>query len=482
MPRRYTGVGYLTGRRLSFDSDHPRRVVVDDDSRDMYSRKEVHHPMSNISDIHAREVLDSRGNPTVEAEVTLADGTTRLAIVPSGASTGEHEAVELRDDDNNRFIGKGVLKAVENVNGEIAEALANFDAADQRALDQRMIELDGTQNKARLGANAILAVSMAAARAAAAAYHLPLYRYLGGAEANLLPCPMMNILNGGAHADNNVDFQEFMVMPVGAKSFSDALRWGVEVFHTLKGVLKKRGYNTAVGDEGGFAPSVKSNVEAIEVVLEAIQQAGYKPGEEIAIALDPAASEMYQDGKYVFKKSDKSAKSSDDMVRFWTKWARDYPIVSLEDGLAEDDWEGWENLTREIGGKIQLVGDDLFVTNMERLKEGIEREVANSIRIKVNQIGTVSETLDAIDLARRNGYTSVISHRSGETEDTFIADLAVATGAGQIKTGSASRTDRIAKYNQLLRIEERLGGSARFLGLAALNYAGLTARAQQEGR
>jgi enolase len=438
--------------------------------------------MSNISDIHAREVLDSRGNPTVEAEVTLADGTKRLAIVPSGASTGEHEAVELRDDDNNRFIGKGVLKAVKNVNGEIAEALANFDAADQRALDQRMIELDGTQNKARLGANAILAVSMAVARAAAAAYHLPLYRYLGGAAANLLPCPMMNILNGGAHADNNVDFQEFMVMPVGAKSFSDALRWGVEVFHTLKGVLKKRGYNTAVGDEGGFAPSVKSNVEAIEVVLEAIQQAGYKPGEEIAIALDPAASEMYQDGKYVFKKSDKSAKSSDDMVRFWTKWARDYPIVSLEDGLAEDDWEGWENLTREIGGKIQLVGDDLFVTNVERLQEGIDRKVANSILIKVNQIGTVSETLDAIDLARRNGYTSVISHRSGETEDTFIADLAVATGTGQIKTGSASRTDRIAKYNQLLRIEEKLGGSARFLGLAALNYAGLTARVQQEGR
>jgi enolase len=438
--------------------------------------------MSNISDIHAREVLDSRGNPTVEAEVTLADGTKRLAIVPSGASTGEHEAVELRDDDNNRFIGKGVLKAVENVNGEIAEALANFDAADQRALDQRMIELDGTQNKARLGANAILAVSMAVARAAAAAYHLPLYRYLGGAAANLLPCPMMNILNGGAHADNNVDLQEFMVMPVGAESFSDALRWGVEVFHTLKGVLKKRGYNTAVGDEGGFAPSVKSNVEAIEVVLEAIQQAGYKPGEEIAIALDPAASEMYQDGKYVFKKSDKSAKSSDDMVRFWTKWARDYPIVSLEDGLAEDDWEGWENLTREIGGKIQLVGDDLFVTNVERLQEGIDRKVANSILIKVNQIGTVSETLDAIDLARRNGYTSVISHRSGETEDTFIADLAVATGTGQIKTGSASRTDRIAKYNQLLRIEEKLGGSARFLGLAALNYAGLTARVQQEGR
>jgi enolase len=427
-------------------------------------------PVMNISDIHGREILDSRGNPTVEAEITLAHGTKGRAIVPSGASTGEHEAVELRDDDKNRFAGKGVLKAVENVNGEIAEALANFDAADQRALDHRMIELDGTENKGRLGANAILAVSMATARAAAREYGLPLYRYLGGAGANTLPVPMMNILNGGAHADNNVDFQEFMVMPVGAESFSEALRWGVEVFHTLKGVLKKRGYNTAVGDEGGFAPSVKSNVEAIEVVLEAIQQAGYKPGQEIVIALDPAASEFYQDGKYVFKKSDKSAKSSDDMVRFWSKWARDYPIVSLEDGLAEDDWEGWANLTREIGGKIQLVGDDLFVTNVERLQEGIDRNVANSILIKVNQIGTVSETLDAIDLARRNGYTSVISHRSGETEDTFIADLAVATGAGQIKTGSASRTDRIAKYNQLLRIEEGLGGSTRFLGLKAINY------------
>jgi enolase len=483
MPKRYSGIGELTGRRLSFTSDRPSRVVINDDSRIAYSQKEGNHPMSNISEIHAREVLDSRGNPTVEAEVILADGTRRLAIVPSGASTGEHEAVELRDDDNNRFTGKGVLKAIENVNGEIAEALANFDAADQGALDQRMIELDGTDNKGRLGANAILAVSMAAARAAAAAYRLPLYRYLGGTAANLLPCPMMNILNGGAHADNNVDFQEFMVMPVGAESFSEALRWGVEVFHTLKGVLKKRGYNTAVGDEGGFAPSVKSNVEAIEVVLEAIQQAGYKPGEEIAIALDPAASEFYQDGKYVFKKSDKSSKSSDDMVRFWSKWAKDYPIVSLEDGLAEDDWEGWANLTKELGGKIQLVGDDLFVTNVERLQEGIDRNVANSILIKVNQIGTVSETLDAIDLARRNGYTSVISHRSGETEDTFIADLAVATGAGQIKTGSASRTDRIAKYNQLLRIEEGLGGSARFLGLKALNYTGsLTARAQQEGR
>ncbi len=429
-------------------------------------------PVMNIADVHAREVLDSRGNPTVEAQVTLVDGTVGRAIVPSGASTGEHEAVELRDGDSNRFLGKGVLKAVENVNGEIADALGNMDAADQRALDQKMIELDGTNNKGRLGANAILSVSMAAARAAAAGYDQPLYRYLGGAGANTLPVPMMNILNGGAHADNNVDFQEFMVMPVGAESFSEGLRWGVEVFHTLKGVLKKRGYNTAVGDEGGFAPSLKSNVEAIEVVLEAIQQAGYKPGEEISIALDPAASEFYQDGKYVFKKSDKSAKSSDDMVRFWSKWANDYPIVSLEDGLSEEDWDGWASLTKELGNKIQLVGDDLFVTNVEFLQEGIDKHVANSILIKVNQIGTVSETLDAIDLARRNGYTSVISHRSGETEDTFIADVAVATGAGQIKTGSASRTDRIAKYNQLLRIEEELGGAARFLGLKALNYGG----------
>src|SRR3989440_3784014 len=428
--------------------------------------------MSNIAAIHAREVLDSRGNPTVEAEVFLADGSMGRAIVPSGASTGEHEAVELRDEDANRFLGKGVLKAVENVNGEIAEALANWDAFDQRGLDQKMIELDGTQTKARLGANAILAVSMAAARASAAEYRLPLYRYLGGAGANTLPTPMMNILNGGAHADNNVDFQEFMVMPVGAPSFSDALRWGVEVFHTLKGVLKKRGYNTAVGDEGGFAPSVKSNVEAIELVVEAIQQAGYKPGDEIAIALDPAVSELYQDGKYVFKKSDKSSKTSEDMVKYWAKWVNDYPIVSIEDGLAEDDWDGWALLTKEVGAKIQLVGDDLFVTNVERLQQGIDRSVANSILIKVNQIGTVSETLDAIDLARRNGYTSVISHRSGESEDTFIADLAVATGAGQIKTGSASRTDRIAKYNQLLRIEEELGGAARFLGLKALNYHG----------
>ena len=426
--------------------------------------------MTNIGEIVARQVLDSRGNPTVEAEVRLVSGTVGRAIVPSGASTGEHEAVELRDGDKKRYLGKGVLKAVQNVNSEIAGALANFNAADQAALDRKMIELDGTKNKGRLGANAILAVSMAAARAVANEYGLPLYRYLGGAAANTLPVPMMNILNGGAHADNNVDFQEFMVMPVGAPSFSEALRWGVEVFHTLKGVLKKRGYNTAVGDEGGFAPSVKSNVEAIEVVSEAILQAGYKPGEQISIALDPAASELYKDGKYVFKKSDKSAKSSEEMVRYWAKWAKDYPVVSIEDGLAEDDWDGWAMLTKELGGKIQLVGDDLFVTNVERLQMGIDKGIANSILIKVNQIGTVSETLDAIDLARRNAYTSVISHRSGESEDTFIADLAVATGAGQIKTGSASRTDRVAKYNQLLRIEEALGDGARFLGLKALNY------------
>jgi enolase 1/2/3 len=463
MGKTYSGIGELTGRRLAVDSASKRVSEAD-----LSSPKS----MTNIAEITAREILDSRGNPTVEAEVFLDGGASGRAAVPSGASTGEYEAIELRDGDNQRYLGKGVLKAVENVNGEIAEALAGFDAAEQRALDQRMIELDGTVNKGRWGANAMLAVSMAATRACAAAFQMPLYRYLGGAAANTLPVPMMNILNGGAHADNNVDFQEFMVMPVGAESFSEALRWGVEVFHTLKGVLKKRGYNTAVGDEGGFAPSLKSNVEAIEVVLEAIQQAGYKPGEEIAIALDPAASEFYQDGKYVFKKSDRSAKSSEEMVRFWAKWVKDYPIVSIEDGLSEDDWDGWKMLTDELAGKIQLVGDDLFVTNTQRLQEGIDKGVANSILIKVNQIGTVSETLDAIDLARRNRYTSVISHRSGETEDTFIADLAVATGAGQIKTGSASRTDRIAKYNQLLRIEEELGDSARFLGLKALNYKG----------
>ena len=394
------------------------------------------------------------------------------AIVPSGASTGEHEAVELRDGDKKRYLGKGVLKAVDSINTEIADAIEGTDASDQRQLDAAMIELDGTENKGRLGANALLAVSMAAARATANYLEVPLYRYLGGVNASVLPLPMMNILNGGAHADSNVDFQEFMVMPVGAPSFSEALRWGVEVFHTLKGVLKKRGYNTAVGDEGGFAPSLKSNVEAIELVIEAIQAAGYEPGEQVAIALDPASSEFFQDGKYVFKKSDKSSKTSEEMVRYWTDWTEKYPIVPIEDGLAEDDWKGWKMITDAVGKKIQLVGDDLFVTNTKRLQKGIDEKTANSILIKVNQIGTVTETIDAIELARRNGYTSVISHRSGESEDTFIADLAVATGAGQIKTGSASRTDRIAKYNQLLRIEEELGDGARFLGLKALNFHG----------
>ncbi len=427
---------------------------------------------TQIQQIDAREILDSRGNPTVEAEVILGSGALGRAAVPSGASTGEHEAVELRDGDSKRYLGKGVTKAVENIVAQIGPAIGSMDAMNQRAVDDRMIELDGTPNKGRLGANAILAVSLATARAAAAHQRAPLYRYLGGAGANLLPVPMMNILNGGAHADNNVDFQEFMVMPVGADSFSEALRWGVEVFHALKSVLKKRGYSTSVGDEGGFAPSLKSNEEAIQVVLEAIEKAGYRAGEDIAIALDPACSELYQDGRYVFKKSDKSSKTSEEMVRFWSDWVRQYPIVSIEDGLAEDDWEGWRVLTRELGGRIQLVGDDLFVTNVERLQRGIESGVANSILIKVNQIGTLSETLDAIELARRNGYTAVISHRSGETEDTFIADLAVATRAGQIKTGSASRSDRTAKYNQLLRIEEQLGNSARFLGLKALNYRG----------
>src|SRR5207248_3190404 len=419
MSRTYSGIWRAYRRPpYFFRSDPVSRIKIDDDFKTTYSSEGRHHPMTNISDIHAREVLDSRGNPTVEAKVTLADGSKGRAIVPSGASTGEHEAVELRDADNQRYLGKGVLKAVENVNGEIADALANFEAADQRALDQKMIELDGTENKSRLGANAILAVSMAAARAAANCYELPLYRYLGGAAANVLPVPMMNILNGGAHADNNVDFQEFMVMPVGAENFSDALRWGTEVFHILKSVLKKRGYNTSVGDEGGFAPSLKSNLEAIELVIEAIQQAGYAPGEEIAIALDPAVGELYKDGSYVFKKSDKSTKSSEQMVRFWSDWANRYPIVSIEDALAEDDWEGWKMLTREIGNRIQLVGDDLFVTNTERLQRGIDEGAANSILIKVNQIGTVTETLEAIDIDRRNGYTANSSRRSGEADAT----------------------------------------------------------------
>ena len=429
--------------------------------------------MTEIVSIHAREILDSRGNPTVEADVVLEDGVRGRAAVPSGASTGEHEAVELRDGDKKHYLGKGVLKAVDNVESLIAPELDGMDASNQKLIDATMIALDGTENKGKLGANAILAVSMACARASAQSLGLPLYRYLGGVNACILPTPMMNILNGGAHADNNVDFQEFMVMPVGATTFSDALRWGAEVFHTLKGVLKKKGYNTAVGDEGGFAPSLKSNVEALEVILEAIELAGYKAGEQIAIALDPAASEFYdkEKKKYVFKKSDKSEKTSEQMAAYWESWVRQYPVISLEDGLDENDWAGWKILTEKIGSKVQLVGDDLFVTNSKILQRGIEEGVANAILVKVNQIGTVSETLEAIELARRNGYAAIISHRSGETEDTFIADLAVGTGAGQIKTGSASRTDRIAKYNQLLRIEEQLGQSAEYLGLESINFS-----------
>jgi enolase len=437
------------------------------------NKKGLRKTMTEIVSIHAREILDSRGNPTVEADVVLADGVRGRAAVPSGASTGEHEAVELRDGDKKHYLGKGVLHAVDNIESIIAPELAGMDASNQKLIDATMIALDGTENKGKLGANAILAVSMACARASADAFGMPLYRYLGGVNACILPTPMMNILNGGAHADNNVDFQEFMVMPVGAETFSDALRWGTEVFHTLKGVLKKKGYNTAVGDEGGFAPSLKSNVEALEVILEAIELAGYKAGTDIAIALDPASSEFYdkKSGKYVFKKSDKSEKTSEQMANYWESWTKQYPIISIEDGLAEDDWDGWRLLTEKIGKSVQLVGDDLFVTNSKRLQRGIEENVGNSILVKVNQIGTISETLDAIELARRNGYTSIISHRSGETEDTFIADLAVGTGAGQIKTGSASRTDRIAKYNQLLRIEEELGQTAEFLGRASINCA-----------
>jgi enolase len=422
-----------------------------------------------IVKVVGREILDSRGNPTVEAEVLLADGTLGRAAVPSGASTGEHEAVELRDEDPKRYQGKGTRKAVQNVLKKIAPVVTGMQAEDQSAIDQKMIDLDGTPNKGKLGANAILAVSMAAARAAAQSQMTPLYRYLGGVGANLLPVPLMNILNGGAHADNSVDPQEFMVAPHGAKKFSEALRMGAEVFHTLKGVLKKRGYSTSVGDEGGFAPNLKSNEEALEVVLEGITKAGYKPGAEISIALDPAASEFYdtKTGKYIFKKSDKSQRSSDQMVKFWAKWVEQYPIISLEDGMAEDDWEGWKSLTDTLGKKIQLVGDDVFVTNTKIFSEGIERGIANSILIKVNQIGTLTETLEAMEMAARANYTCVVSHRSGETEDAFIADLAVATRAGQIKTGSASRTDRIAKYNQLLRIEEELGDGARFAGRKA---------------
>jgi enolase len=423
-----------------------------------------------ITQIVGREILDSRGNPTVEADVYLEDGSLGRAAVPSGASTGEHEAVELRDGDPKRYLGKGTLTAVKNINEQIAPSLIGMDAERQSSIDRHMLELDGTPNKGRLGANAILAVSMAIARASAVSQQTPLYRYLGGVSACVLPVPMMNILNGGAHADNSVDPQEFMIVPYGAEKFAEALRWGAEVFHTLKGVLKKRGYSTAVGDEGGFAPNLKSNEEALDVVLEAISKAGYQPGEQIGIALDPAASEFYDTTKkkYVFKKSDKSERTPEQMVEFWAGWVQQYPIVSLEDGMAEDDWDGWKALTDALGKKIQLVGDDIFVTNTERLAMGIERGIANSILIKVNQIGTLTETLEAMKMASDAGYTSVVSHRSGETEDAFIADLVVATNAGQIKTGSASRTDRIAKYNQLLRIEEDLGSGARFGGRKAL--------------
>ena len=420
--------------------------------------------MSTIIDITAREILDSRGNPTVEADVTLASGAVGRAAVPSGASTGEHEAIELRDGDVERYLGKGVQNAVQNVEETIAPALEGMMATDQMLIDRTLIDLDGTATKSKLGANAILAVSMAVARAAAMDVGLPLYRYLGGPLARVMPVPMMNILNGGAHASNTVDFQEYMIIPVGASTFSDGLRMGVEVFHSLKKVLHKRKLATSVGDEGGFAPDLKNDEEALDVIIEAIEAANYAPGKEIALALDVAASELHKDGTYTFKKSGAGQRSAEGMIELYARWLEEYPIVSIEDGLSEDDWGGWESLTRTLGDRCQLVGDDLFVTNTERLARGIESGVANSILIKVNQIGTLTETLEAIEMARAAGYLSVISHRSGETEDTFIADLAVGTGAGQIKTGSASRTDRVAKYNQLLRIEEQLGGAAEYPG------------------
>jgi enolase len=426
--------------------------------------------MSTIADIRAREILDSRGNPTVEVEVMTEDGIIGRAAVPSGASTGTHEAVELRDNDKERFLGKGVLNACRNVEELITDELIGIDVTDQRYIDQIMLELDGTENKGKLGANAILGVSLAVAKAAAATLKQPLYRYVGGVNAHVMPVPMMNILNGGSHADNSIDFQEFMIMPVGADQFSEALRMGVEVFHHLKSVLKKKGYSTNVGDEGGFAPNIKSNEEAIETVLTAIEAAGYKPGIDIMIAMDAAASEFWvEDEKvYHFKKSSGNKLSSADMVGYWTEWVNKYPILSIEDGLAEDDWNGWQQLTQAIGSKVQLVGDDLFVTNTKRLQQGIDQGIANSILIKVNQIGSLTETIDAVNLATRNAYTSVMSHRSGETEDTTIADLAVALNTGQIKTGSASRSDRIAKYNQLLRIEEELAESAVYPGRSLL--------------
>lgn len=430
---------------------------------------------TRIERVHAREILDSRGNPTVEVEVALTSGIAGRAAVPSGASTGQHEAVELRDGDEGRYLGKGVLRAVGNVNSTIAPAVAGMDPSDQAAVDGRLNELDGTPNKGNLGANGILGVSLAVAKTAAAAFGAPLYRHIGGASACTLPVPMMNILNGGSHADSSVDLQEFMVMPVGTDSFREALRAGAEIFHALRDVLKAGGYSTGVGDEGGFAPSLASNEEALEVVGEAIQKAGYVPGRDILLALDPASTEFYDNGRYVFHKSDVSERTSEQMVDFWEDWTRRYPIVSIEDGLDEDDWAGWAELTARLGDRVQLVGDDLFVTNTERLRRGIQSEVGNSILIKVNQIGTLTETLEAIETARNAGYTSVISHRSGETEDATIADLAVGTGAGQIKTGSASRSDRIAKYNQLLRIEEELGESAVYPGREAFHNIDLPA-------
>ncbi len=420
--------------------------------------------MSYITQVHARQILDSRGNPTIEADVITDEGALGRAAVPSGASTGIHEAVELRDGNKKIYSGKSVLKAVDNVNSIIAPALADRDVADQTGIDELMIRLDGTPNKSELGANAILAVSLAVAKAAAEEANLPLFRYVGGTNAKLLPVPMMNILNGGAHADNKIDFQEFMVMPAGAGNFSEALRWGVDIFHALKSVLKKKGYSTNVGDEGGFAPNIQSNEEAIETVLAAIELAGYKAGSQVYIAMDAANSELWdaKKKKYVFHKSSGKELSSEQLVKFWEKWVKHYPICSVEDGMAEDDWEGWAMLTKALGKKCQLVGDDLFVTNVTRLQEGIDRSIANALLVKVNQIGTLTETINAVTLAQHNGYNTIISHRSGETEDSTIADLAVALGCGQIKTGSASRTDRMAKYNQLLRIEELLGESAEF--------------------
>ncbi|WP_375435590.1 phosphopyruvate hydratase [uncultured Hymenobacter sp.] len=420
--------------------------------------------MSIITAIHARQIFDSRGNPTVEVDVTTDSGTVGRAAVPSGASTGKHEAVELRDDDKSMYMGKGVLKAVENVNSQIAEELIGFSVFEQGLLDKIMLELDGTPNKANLGANAILGASLAIARAAAQEAGMPLYRYVGGVGATTLPVPMMNILNGGSHADNSIDFQEFMIMPVGASSFSEALRWGTEIFHHLKNVLKKQGFSTNVGDEGGFAPNIKSNEDAIKIVLQAVETAGYRPGEDVMIAMDAAVSEFYEDGVYHFKKSTGDKLTSSEMVAYWTDWTKKYPIISLEDGMDEDDWTGWKALTDSIGATTQLVGDDLFVTNVTRLQRGIDEKIANAILIKVNQIGTLTETIDAVSLGRRNGYKSIMSHRSGETEDNTIADLAVALNTGQIKTGSASRSDRMAKYNQLLRIEEELGEVAYFPG------------------